>query len=137
MSQVIRISNELYKRLEALASGFDTPSNVIEAVLNAYESNNPSPLSRSINSTLQPAANLDLVYLSGSEEKFKQELLSSRKAYIKLYFTNNSSEIKEWNISKFDQTSNVASNLRGGYLRDWKKRGIFKAELSINQKEFI
>jgi predicted CopG family antitoxin len=39
MSKVIRISDNLYKRLEAHASGFDTPSNVIEIILNAYESN--------------------------------------------------------------------------------------------------
>ena len=41
MSQVIRISDELYKRLAAYASGFDTPSNVIETILNDYEERNP------------------------------------------------------------------------------------------------
>ena len=35
MSQVIRISDEIYKRLESLAYGFDdTPSTVIEKLLN-------------------------------------------------------------------------------------------------------
>ncbi len=34
MCPVIRISDDLYKRLEILAEGFDTPSNVIEKLLN-------------------------------------------------------------------------------------------------------
>ena len=37
MSQVIRISESLYKRLESHAKGFDTPSSVLERVLNFYE----------------------------------------------------------------------------------------------------
>ena len=34
---VIRISNELYKRLESQAQGFDTPASVIERLLDASE----------------------------------------------------------------------------------------------------
>ena len=37
MSQVIRIPSNIYKRLEEHASGFDTPANVIERLLNHYE----------------------------------------------------------------------------------------------------
>jgi hypothetical protein len=138
MSQVIRISDNLYKRLEAHASGFDTPSNVIEIILNAYEGNVPSTQSDSNserNTEIQPASNLDIVYSSESEESFKQELLANKKAYIKLYYTNGSSEIKEWNASRFSSTSRVDGNLRSGYLRGWKERGIFKAELAVNRNE--
>jgi len=37
MSQVIRISSELYSRLKQHATGFDTPANVIEKLLNHVE----------------------------------------------------------------------------------------------------
>lgn len=83
----------------------------------------------------QPAGSLEIKYLSGSEEKFKQELLENRKAYIKIYYTNGTTEIKEWKASRFKSTSSVDANLRSGYLRDWKKEGIYKAELSVNKNE--
>src|SRR3990172_8075444 len=38
MSPVIRLSDSTYKRLEAQAIGFDTPSNVIERLIDFYES---------------------------------------------------------------------------------------------------
>lgn len=37
MSQVVRVSAETYKRLEKHAKGFDTPSNVIDKLLNHYD----------------------------------------------------------------------------------------------------
>ena len=39
MSQVIRIPDHLYKRLESIAVGFDSPASVIERVLDFYETN--------------------------------------------------------------------------------------------------
>lgn len=138
MSQVIRISNELYKRLEALASGFDTPSNVIKTILGAYEDMTPN-LNISDNTSrsqeIQPARSLDIVYLADSEEDFKKLLLINKKAYIRLSYTNDPSEIKEWNASRFSTTSHVDGNLRSGYLRGWKERGIFKAELAVDRNK--
>ncbi|MBL3591825.1 MAG: hypothetical protein JMN24_18925 [gamma proteobacterium endosymbiont of Lamellibrachia anaximandri] len=138
MSQVIRISDELYKRLEALASGFDTPSNVIETILDAHEDITPNLKTRNNTSRsqgIQPANNLDIVYFADSEEEFKKQLLINKKAYIKLSYTNDTSEIKEWNASRFSTTSRVDGNLRSGYLRGWKERGIYKAELAVNRNE--
>ena len=37
MSPSIQLSATLYQRLEGHAQGFDTPENVIERLLNAYE----------------------------------------------------------------------------------------------------
>jgi predicted CopG family antitoxin len=37
MSEVIRISEPTYKRLQSLARGFDTPGNVIDRLLDFYE----------------------------------------------------------------------------------------------------
>ena len=138
VSQVIRISDELYKRLEAHASGFDTPSNVIERILNAFEGiTTPTRTDSSfaLNQEIQPASSLEIVYFPDTEEIFKQELLKCKKAYIKLHYTNNTSEIKEWNASRFDSSSSVNGNLRSGYLRGWKERGIYKAELAVNRNE--
>ena len=80
---------------------------------------------------------MDIIYLENSEESFKQKLLHNKKAYIKLYYTNNTSEIKEWNASKFKNSSPISNNLRSGFLRSWKERGIFKAELIVNKNDFI
>jgi len=138
MSQVIRISDELFKRLEAYASGFDSPSNVIETILNDYEERNPD-FKPHINSQnlgeVKPATSLEISYCGGSEEDFKQQLLENKKAYIKLYYTNDTTEIKEWKAFRFSSSSSVDGNLRSGYLRGWRKRGIFKAELSIRRHE--
>lgn len=138
MSQVIRISDDLYKRLEAHASGFDTPSNVIETILNAFEGVTPHQTTNSNaspTSDIQPANNLDIVYFADSEEDFKQLLLASKKTYIKLYCTNGTTEMKVWNASRFSPSSRVDGNLRSGYLRGWKEKGIYKAELSINEED--
>ncbi len=139
MSQVIRISNDLYKRLEGHATGFDTPSNVIERILNFYEgvdeshrgNSNGQPSSERI----EPAKELEIIYSPASEEEFKQELLSSKIAYIKLHYTDGHTEVKEWNASRFTPKSRVDGNLRSGYLRGWKDRGIYKAELSVNRDD--
>ena len=41
MSQVIRIPESLYRRLESNAIGFDTPAGVLERVLDFYEARHP------------------------------------------------------------------------------------------------
>jgi len=41
MTQQIRVPTEIYKRLESHATGFDTPANVIERLLNHYEGVEP------------------------------------------------------------------------------------------------
>lgn len=138
MSQVIRISDELYNRLKKHASGFDTPSNVIETILNAYEGVTPHQSTNRNSSPkpdIQPANNLEIVYFADSEEAFKQQLLTSKKTYIKLYYTNGSTEIKIWKATQFKATSRLDGNLRSGYLRGWKERGICKAELSISEHD--
>jgi len=45
MSQVIRISESIYERLESMAKGFDTPGNVIERLIEFYEKNHTPVLS--------------------------------------------------------------------------------------------
>lgn len=136
MSQVIRIPDDLYKRLEKHASGFDTPANVIERVLDAYEGIDKREGPRESSQVRKPATKLEIEYFADSEESFKEQLLSTKVAYIKLHYTDGESEIKEWNASRFTKDSRVDGNLRSGYLRGWKERGIYKAELSVNRDDF-
>ncbi len=135
MSQVIRISDELYKRLEGLASGFDTPSNVIEMVLNAYEGVSISKPSSNALNNIAPSTKLEIIYFPSTEEAFKEKFLVSKKAYIKLFYTSGETELKEWNAADFKATSKVAGNLRSGYLRGWKEKGIVKAEVAIDRND--
>lgn len=135
MSQVIRISEELYKRLENHANGFDTPSNVIERVLNLYEGVTDASSDTKPNPEKAPASDLEIIYFADSEEDFKKQLISKKKAYIKLHYTNGVTETKSWNAKRFSPKSRVDGNLRSGYLRGWKDRGIFRAELSVNHED--
>jgi hypothetical protein len=50
MSHVIRLSSELYARLESHAQGFDNPVNVIERLLNSYEGVKHEPIGKSTTS---------------------------------------------------------------------------------------
>ncbi|ELB2083749.1 hypothetical protein HJ196_23105 [Vibrio parahaemolyticus] len=130
MSQVIRISDEIYSRLESHAVGFDTPQNIIEKLLDFYEANDGSPnQSLEANAPLKEAIHLDITYYP-NDAQFKTDLLACKEAYIKLTKTDGTSEIKHWNASRFTEESSVNGNLRSGFLRDWRKKGICKAELS-------
>jgi len=48
MSPVIRLPSDVYSRLENHASGFDTPANVIEKLLNHYEGISPELALKSV-----------------------------------------------------------------------------------------
>lgn len=139
MSQVIRIPESLYSRLEKHADGFDTPANVIERILNYYEINyrvnepedEPSKL------PISPPNELEIIYRPVGEDIFKKELLERKKAFIRLYKVDGTSEIKIWNASKFNLNSDVNGNLRSGYLRGWKNKGIYKAVIAIKEEDVV
>ncbi|BBP44760.1 hypothetical protein THMIRHAS_01330 [Thiosulfatimonas sediminis] len=127
MSQVIRISDNLYDRLKCHAEGFDTPANVIEKILNSYEENGFKPIKNI--KKIKEAVNLEIDYSGLSEEQFKKELIHNKHCYITLYYTNGSQDTKHWKAEKFTAESSVSGNLRSGFLRSWREKGIFKAEL--------
>ncbi len=138
MSQVIRISDDLYKRLESYATGFDTPSRVIELILDEFEVLKLGDSKTETNDAkihMAPSSTLDIVYCAGTEETFKEQLLETKKAFLKIHYSDGSNELKEWDASRFSEQSRVDGNLRSGYLRGWKNRGIIKAELTVNRKD--
>ena len=135
MSQTIRIPANLYHRLSLHAKGFDTPANVIERLLNFYEEQNDIESTENHEHVSQEATSLEIIYYPSDELSFKKALLQNKIAYVLLHKVDGTTELKEWNASKFSSHSDVNANLRSGYLRSWKTRGICKAEVSTNKDD--
>jgi len=136
MEKTISISAELYKRLEVHATGFDTPTNVIEKILEYYENNYDSAIRTVEDKITVPtpprSLNLEVIFHPSSEKEFKQLLLAKKVAWIRIFKVDNSVETKMWKAQSFTEQSDVMGNLRSGYLRGWREKGICKAVLAIN-----
>jgi hypothetical protein len=135
MSQTIRIPANLYQRLSLHAKGFETPANVIEKILNFYEAEQGVESTSNVEPVINAPVSLEIIYYPSDEHSFKQALLQTKRAYIMLHKVDGTTELKEWNATRFDVNSDVNGNLRSGYLRGWKNKGIFKAEISTNQHD--
>lgn len=135
MSITIRISKDIYQKLEALARGFETPGDVIEKLLDGHVEFKTEPKENTNITPLVPATRLDLVFRPSPQSNFVQMLLREKKAYIRRYYTNDSHDTSEWNASKFRPESDLLNNLRSGYLRGWRQSGICKAVLAFNQDD--
>ena len=147
MSTTIRVSEELYQRLGKYSYGFKTPADVIAEMLDFYERKNDikAPVldeaaiieteRRHKRRQIDEATRLEIVYYPVNDENhFKRLLLKHKFADIKLSKTDGTSEIRRWNATAgFKETSSVSNNLRSGCLRDWRTKGICKAELSIDK----
>ena len=136
MSQVIKISFELYSRLGTHAKGFETPADVIEKILNFYENHGGVEPSVSAEPRREYPIFPEIIYYPNNEKDFKQALLRTKVAYILLHKVDGTTELKEWNALNFRSDSSVNGNLRSGYLRGWKEKGIVKAEVSIDRRDF-
>lgn len=127
----IRVSDELFARLETYAKGFDTPASVIERLLDELEACSGKPTEPSDTAAkLQPAHRKELVFLP-SEAEFRRQLLIHKRALVELEYTDGSTEEKVWNAARFTESSNLRGNLASGYLRNWAKRGIVKATFQV------
>lgn len=135
MNHTIEIPDNLYQRLGVHAEGFEDPASVIERMVTFYEEQ------RGIENTVltgpvkELPLNLDIIYYPSDEESFKQLLLQTKVAYLLLHKLDGSKELKEWNALSFSTESSVNGNLRSGYLRDWQKKGIVKAEISTDRSD--
>ncbi|MEA1933683.1 MAG: hypothetical protein U9N60_04535 [Thermodesulfobacteriota bacterium] len=137
MSQVIRIPANLYQRLSLHAKGFETPANVVEKILNFYEEQKGVESTINFVSKNNLPASLEIIYYPSDVDNFKHALLQTKKAYILLHKVDGTTEFKEWNASNIGINSDVNGNLRSGYLRGWKNKGILKAEISTNENDLI
>lgn len=116
----IEISDSTYKRLAKLVEGFDTPDAVISRLLDSVEGVVES----------KP----EIIFYPSDEERFKRLLLRDQLAEVVIYKADMTREVSQWVAKRFTESSNLKANLWSGYLRDWKKKGITKIELSIYPK---
>ncbi|EKN3342808.1 hypothetical protein ACQ8YR_002631 [Yersinia enterocolitica] len=117
----ITISDAVYKRLEQHATGFDTPEQVILRLLNLAEGT----------STSKP----ELVFSPIDDKAFKSAFLASGHAEIALYYNSGKRDVLRWEAKRFSDDSNLRANLWSGHLRNWKDKGIIKAEFSALPRE--
>ncbi|CAC9610589.1 hypothetical protein [uncultured Gammaproteobacteria bacterium] len=136
MSQVIRIEENLYQRLATYSKGFKTPSQVINKMIDFYEmKNNIKPI---IGLVKERPKSLEIIYYPNNDiNNFKKLLIDKKMAYINIHKVSGESKIIEWNALRFKDSSDVENNLRSGYLRSWKDKGIFKAELSTKKDDLL
>ncbi len=125
MCPVIRISDQLYSRLEGLAEGFDTPANLIERLLDQCDGINKPVHKKATNKPL-------LVFTPSDENDFKEQLLKHKRASVRLHKQNGTIENRMWTVNRFSKDSNLRGNLWSGIMRGWKTKGIIKAEFSID-----
>lgn len=139
MEHQITMSSVLYKRLESHAKGFDTPTNVIERILDFYEEHQNSlprkDQEKQKESLPVKSFKLEVSFFPCGENVFRKALLENKLAWIKLYKTDGTFEVKLWKAQGFTEKSDLMGNLRSGYLRGWKNKGIYKAELAIDKSD--
>ncbi len=127
----------MYNRLESHVQGFQTPGDVIAKILDVYEKNqtdNTSPGIPKITDSL-PSKHLETIFYPPNDTRFKKLLLERQEAWVALYKTDGSCEVNKWNANRFSESSSVKGNLQSGYLRNWRDRGIIKAEIAINKDD--
>lgn len=112
----INLTDETFKRLEAKAMGFDTPEKVIKRLLDEVDGKTSKP---------------ELIFEPSDEDEFKRQLIETREAEIAIYYADGKRKISHWDAKNFSSRSNLRGNLWSGYLRDWKRRNIIRAELAI------
>jgi hypothetical protein len=140
MSQVIRIPVSLYKRLENHVTGFDnSPAKIIEKILDFYESNKGLVIDNPVTIPSSPRSNsLEIIYHpDNNQDSFSKDFLEKQLAYIRVYKTDGSTEVFTWRLREsqgFTINSSVQGNLMSGRLRGWQEKGIYKAEVSTDNK---
>lgn len=105
----VSISDDVYRRLEALAVGFDS----------AEESGSKS------------SENKPSLTFVPDEAAFKNELIARNKVQVVLHLKNGERDAIHWNTSRFQPNSNLRANFWSGILRNWKDKEIPSAELSV------
>ncbi|BAO43143.1 hypothetical protein [Thiolapillus brandeum] len=146
MKKTIDIPLELFDRLAEHAQGFEGPSDVIERLLDVYEKTKASetkipkdnheerPLSPSSTPFVQ-YGKLDIQFYPPDLVQFKAFLLRKRRAWVLLHKQGGVKELHEWHAYRFTERSDVLGNLRSGYLRSWREKGIVKAEIAIDKSD--
>lgn len=138
----IQIPEELFDRLAKHSVRFETPVDVIEKILAFYEREHDHSTYHEqpkniIENRLCVPASVEIIFYPKDEEGFKKQFLKSDVAYVLLHYKDGKKVVKVWNRSNFTKESNVTGNLRSGYLRGWRDKGICKAEISVNKEDLV
>ena len=120
----------MYKKLESLAVGFDTPASVIEKLV-ALHGNIEGADNKW--TEIEVSKKPQLIFYPDDEDDFIKLLVKNKKAFVKIYLKDSSSMIHEWTANKIKLSSNLRANIWSGYLRNWKNLEISKAEFAINR----
>jgi hypothetical protein len=123
MCPVIRISDDLYERLAKLAAGFDTPANVIERLVMAFEEGGALANGQVQNSTATAAQINEPMRLieSGFQAVFQVEPRSfGQKASVWVGFSDDAKGV-QWNLGIHRETGAafLGVNLEGMKYVGW------------------
>ena len=78
---------------------------------------------------------LDINFFPEDKAQFKAFLLKEKQAWVLLYMDDGSKILHQWNAFRFTDKFIVLGNLRSGYLRDWRDKGIIRADIAINKDD--
>lgn len=142
MTKSIEITEALYERLGRHARPFETPAQVIERILDQLEGaptggqKQPLPFSKPQATTPVSSApgytgKLQVNFYPSDPTAFKARLLREKEAWILMSYRDGQRELKNWSAKNFKETSDVLGNLRSGYLRGWRERGLVQADVAI------
>ena len=130
------VSKCTYERLEKHAAGFnDTADRAINRLLDLVENSKES--TAELKPELTFTEQIDGGYRGLDADEFKSRLVKVQKAEIVIHYADGSHKVKIWKASKFNSESKLLANIWSGPLRDWKKKGIVRAELEIYNDKFI
>ena len=146
MQKAIDISSNIYERLGKLAQTFETPQDVIIRLLDSFEEvgskiesdrivNEATSILRNEPKNVRKYNKLDINFFPSDLVQFKSLLLKKKQAWVLLHMVDGSKNLHQWNTSRFSETSDVLGNLRSGYLRDWRDKGIISADIAINKND--
>ncbi|KAA0257298.1 hypothetical protein FHQ18_09620 [Deferribacter autotrophicus] len=131
MGKIIKLTSETYERLANLAKPFETEEALINRLIDFYiQQNNKSKVIRGYNE--KDKVKKPLLIFHPDEFTFFKDILSKKIAYGIIYYKNGDKEYITWKAHKLKPTSNLRANLYSGYLRNWRKKGIVKFEISTN-----
>lgn len=135
---VIRVPQHLFDRLQAVAPGLMTTAEVIERLVDFYESHHGrvEPTADTTPTSPQILSRPKLHFHPRDENEFKAELLRSRRAKVELQLSSGKNEEHIWKADRMTESSSVRANLWSGILRDWKTRGVITARISIVDRAY-
>lgn len=148
MSKTIEIPDDLYERLGMQAKPFEMPAQVIQRLLDlAEEGGERHPAEDDRAAQLEPSRSvvaspaplytgkLEVNFYPSDLAVFKAQLLERKEAWIVMSYQAGNRVLKHWIAENFKPTSDVMANLRSGYLRGWREKGLIRADVAINRSD--